>query len=68
VKRSLEGTEGVREAEVSFEEKRGYVIADEGVTNEILEKAVGKSGRFSGKVITRGPVETYQKGPLKDNL
>jgi len=53
VKRSLEGVEGVIEAEVSFKEKKAWVKAEETVTDEMLEEAVKSSGRFEGKVISR---------------
>ena len=43
------------EAEVSYEKKMARVIADENVTDEALEDAVGRTGRFTGTVISREP-------------
>jgi copper chaperone CopZ len=55
VKRSLEGVEGVIEAEVSFKEAKARVEVNDTVTDEMLEDAVSYSGRFKGKVISREP-------------
>ena len=51
VKRSLEGVEGVIEAEVSFREKKAWVKAEGTVTDEMLVEAVKSAGRFGGKVV-----------------
>ena len=56
MRRSLEGVEGVIEAEVSFKEKRARVKAMDRVRDEMLEEAVGSTGRFRGKVISKEPV------------
>ena len=53
MKRSLEGVEGVIEAEVSFKEAKARVEVTAAVTDEMLEDAVSYSGRFKGKVIER---------------
>ena len=53
MKRSLEGVEGVIEAEVSFKEKKAWVKVEGTVTDEMLEEAVKSSGRFEGKVVGR---------------
>jgi copper chaperone CopZ len=53
VKRSLEGVEGVIEAEVSFKEAKAWVEVKDNVTDEMLEEAVQSTGRFKGKVISR---------------
>jgi len=60
VKRSLEGVEGVIEAEVSFKEGKAWVKIKDTVTDEMLEEAVRSTGGFKGKVIDRrhGDVET----------
>jgi copper chaperone CopZ len=57
VKRSLEGIEGVTEAEVSHKENKAWVTVDGKVTNEMLVEAVAKAGRFTGKVVSREPAE-----------
>jgi len=53
VKRSLEGVEGVIEAEVSFKEANALVKVKNNVTDEMLEEAVRSTGRFKGKVVKR---------------
>jgi len=53
VKRSLEGVEGVIEAEVLFKETKAWVKVKDNVTDEMLEEAVRSTGRFKGKVISR---------------
>jgi len=53
VKRSLEGVEGVIEAEVSFKETKAWVKVKDNVTDEMLEEAVRSTGRFKGKVLGR---------------
>jgi copper chaperone CopZ len=53
VKRSLEGVEGVIEAEVSYKETKAWVKVRENVTDEMLEEAVRSSGRFRGEVVSR---------------
>ena len=60
VKRSLEGVEGVIEAEVSFKEKSARVRVMGTVTDDMLEEAVSSTGRFKGKVTgrVRGDAET----------
>ena len=61
MRRSLEGIDGVVEAEVVW--KRGYarVVTASTVTDEALVEAVGKSGRFTGKVISREPAEAGER-------
>ena len=54
MKRSLEGVEGVIEAKVSFKEAKAWVEVKDTVTDEMLEEAVSSSGRFKGKVVSRG--------------
>jgi copper chaperone CopZ len=56
VRRSLEGVEGVIEAEVSFKEKKALVKVRDNVSNEMLEEAVGSTGRFRGKVVGKEKV------------
>lgn len=53
MKRSLEGVEGVIEAEVSFKEGKARVKVTDTVTDEMLEKAIRSAGRFEGKVVSR---------------
>jgi len=53
VKRSLEGVEGVIEAEVSYKETKAWVKVKENVTDEMLEEAVKSTGRFRGEVVSR---------------
>ncbi len=53
MKRSLEGVEGVIEAEVSYKETKAWVKVRENVTDEMLEEAVRSSGRFRGEVVSR---------------
>jgi copper chaperone CopZ len=53
VKRSLEGVEGVIEAEVSYKEAKARVTVADTVTDEMLEEAVRSTGRFKGKVVSR---------------
>ena len=55
MRRSLEGVEGVIEAEVSYKEKKARVVLDPAVTDEALEAAIAESGRFKGTVISREP-------------
>ncbi len=57
MKRSLEGVEGVIEAEVSFKEAKARVEVNDTVTDEMLEDAVSYSGRFKGKVVSRVPAD-----------
>lgn len=54
MKRSLSGVEGVKEVDVSYKEKKAWLTVDEGVSDEVLEQAVERSG-FRGKVILREP-------------
>ena len=56
MKRSLEGIEGVKEADVSHKEGRALVTVNEAVTDEMLVEAVARAGRFTGKVVSREPV------------
>ena len=44
------------EAEVSFKEKKALVKVRDNVTNEMLEEAVGSTGRFKGKVVGKEKV------------
>ena len=53
MKRSLEGVEGVIEAEVSFKEKSARVRVMGTVTDDMLEEAVSSTGRFIGKVVSK---------------
>jgi copper chaperone CopZ len=53
VKRSLEGVEGVIEAEVSYKKANAVVKVWNDVTDEMLEEAVRSTGRFKGNVISR---------------
>ena len=55
MKRSLEETEGVKEAKVSYEERRAWVVVDQTVTDEALIRAVNRSGRFTGEILSREP-------------
>ena len=57
MRRSLEGVEGVIEAEVSFKERKALIVVGPNVTDEDLNAAVARSGRFKGKVLSRLPVE-----------
>ena len=61
MKRSLEGVEGVIEAEVSFKEANALVKVRDNVTDEMLEDAVRSTGRFKGKVISREPEDTGKR-------
>ena len=54
MKRSLEGVDGVIEAEVSFKKANAVVKVRNDVTDEMLEEAVRSTGRFIGKVTGRG--------------
>ncbi len=38
---------------VSFKDKKAYLVVDESVPNEALEKAVSRAGSYRGKVIER---------------
>ncbi len=58
MKRSLVGVEGVMEAEVSYKEGKARVRVKDTVTDEMLEEAVRSTGRFKGKVISRGSDDT----------
>lgn len=53
MKRSLEGVEGVIEAEVSFKQAKAWVKVRDIVTDEMLVEAVRATDRFRGKVIGR---------------
>ena len=57
MKRSLEGVEGVIEAEVSFKEGKAWVKVKDIVSDEMLEEAVRSTGRFAGKVTERENVK-----------
>ncbi len=58
MKRSLEGVEGVIEAEVSYKEAKARVKVKDTVTDEMLEEAVRSTGRFRGEVVGRGSDDT----------
>jgi copper chaperone CopZ len=62
VKRSLEGIEGVKEVKVSYKEARAWVVVEPAVTDKLLEEAVSKAGRFTGKVIGREPASASVDG------
>jgi mercuric ion binding protein len=53
VKKSLKEVTGVRSVKVSFEEKKAWLTADTAVTDEMLVRAVGKAGPYTGKVIEK---------------
>jgi mercuric ion binding protein len=53
VKKSLSGIVGVKDAEISYKEKKAWLTVDESVTDETLAEAVQKAGPYSGKVVDR---------------
>jgi mercuric ion binding protein len=53
VKKSLSGVDGVKEVEVSLEEKKAWLTVEESVTDETFVDAVKKAGSFKGKVVER---------------
>jgi mercuric ion binding protein len=55
VRKSLADTEGVSEVNISFKEKRGYLIVEESVTDDELLQAIMKAGSYKGKIIERKP-------------
>lgn len=55
VKKSLSGIEGVRDARISFDEKKAWLTVDESVSDAKLIEAVGKAGPYTGKIIERKP-------------
>ena len=57
MKRSLEGVDGVIEAEVSFKKANAVVKVRNDVTDEMLEESVRSTGRFKGKVVGREPAD-----------
>jgi len=62
IKKSLVGIEGVTEVKISYEEKTGWVSADEFVSNEQLLEAIKKAGPYTGKIKER----KKQKGNEKE--
>ncbi|MEE8547674.1 MAG: hypothetical protein V3S63_06150 [bacterium] len=55
MRRSLEGTEGVVKAVVSYKQDRAWIIVDGSAADPALEEAVGRAGSFTGKIISREP-------------
>ncbi len=55
MRRSLEGTEGVVKAVVSYKQDRAWIIADGSAVDSVLEGAVSRVGSFTGKIISREP-------------
>lgn len=55
IKKSLAKVPGVSEVNVSFEEKKARLIAEDAVTDQTLEEAVRKAGAYRGEVIERKP-------------
>lgn len=53
VKNRMARSLGVREVEVSFEDKKAHLTAEDAVTDQALEEAVKKAGGYTGKVIER---------------
>ena len=53
VKKSLSGIDGVKDAKISYKEKKAWLTVDESVTDETLVEAVQKAGPYSGKVVDR---------------
>lgn len=49
VRKALEGLEGVREADVSLDDKKARVELDKDIADEVLVKAVEDAG-FSAKI------------------
>lgn len=56
MKRSLEGTEGVKEVKVSYKEKKAWVRVDSTVTDEALIEAVTQF-RYKARVLERINIE-----------
>jgi copper chaperone CopZ len=61
VKSSLEGIEGVRSVEVSFEEKRALVTMEPGkeLTQEACDKSFGNSGYFVSSFARSPPADAH---------
>ena len=53
IKKSLEEVEGVTNVEISFEEKTGWVTAEQSVSDEQLLEAIKKPGRYTGEIKER---------------
>ena len=53
VKKSLSDIDGVKDAKISYKEKKAWLTVDESVTDETLVKAIQKGGPYSGKVVDR---------------
>lgn len=53
VKKALSDVPGVKSVKVSFDEKKAWLVADESVTDGILNDALKKAGEYEGKVIER---------------
>ena len=53
VKKSLSGINGVKDAKISYKEKKAWLTVDESITDETLVEAVQKAGPYSGKVVDR---------------
>lgn len=53
IKKSLAKVPGVREVDVSYEEKKARLTVEDAVTDQALEEAVKKAGGYTGKVIER---------------
>jgi len=56
VKRSLSRVKGVKNVEVSYDEQKALLSADESTSDEALIKAVEKAGPYSVTSIERKPM------------
>jgi copper chaperone CopZ len=57
VKECLESIEGVKSAEVTFEEKRAVVVMEKGreLTSEAADKSFGNEGYFVSEISAKAP-------------
>jgi copper chaperone CopZ len=56
VKKSLSGIDGVKDAKVSYKEKKAWLTVNESIADETLVNAVQNAGPYSGKVVERTPL------------
>ena len=69
VKTSLEGIDGVKSVEISFEEKRAVVqmAADRELTKEACDKSFGNKGYFVSSFAREDAAATAATGPAVAN-
>ena len=55
IKKSLSEIDGVKDAKISYKERKAWLTVDELVSDALLIEAVQKVGQYRGKVLERTP-------------